>query len=104
MGNHVVIGEHIWDVYKELLFQLQGLDEAVEYITEWEEHLACVNSGGNTMDLISGKELEGGIDETDSDDEVHIVELDALEDGDDFELEVHFTDEEQVDEDAIDEW
>lgn len=36
MSSPVVNGENIWDIYKALLFRVERLEEAVEYIAEWE--------------------------------------------------------------------
>ncbi|PPQ85599.1 hypothetical protein CVT25_012505 [Psilocybe cyanescens] len=93
------------------------LEEAAEYITHWEKQLADTHPRNN-LELVSGNKLEGGIDEADGEgqyymgginngqglDTSHISQLDALEDGDDFELEAQFTDEEYVDAEVIDEW
>ncbi|PPQ91149.1 hypothetical protein CVT25_002477 [Psilocybe cyanescens] len=89
----------------------------------WEslKGLVAVSLAENVISEIPGNhgdELEGGIDEADGKgqyymgsinngqglDTSHISQLDAFEGGDDFELEVQFTDEEYVDAEVIDEW
>ncbi|PPQ91133.1 hypothetical protein CVT25_013281, partial [Psilocybe cyanescens] len=71
-------------------------------VFELEKQLADTDPRNN-LELVSGDELEGGIDEADGKGQYYMG-LDALEDGDDFELEVQFTDEEYVDTEVIDEW
>ena len=61
MGSPVVTGENIWDIYRALLFRVERLEVAVDYIAEWETCLADMDPGSD-IDLVAGKELGDRVD------------------------------------------
>jgi hypothetical protein len=70
MGSPVISWKNIWDIYKELLFRFEHLDEATDCIKAWEVQVSLMDSDEDSgCPLIAGQsDLLGGMDEEDEED------------------------------------
>lgn len=75
MGSPLVTWKSAWDVYNELLFRFQNLDEATECIEEWSIQVDLMDIQPEDFEaeeqevysLLKGKDLEGGMDDIHAD-------------------------------------
>jgi hypothetical protein len=65
MGSPSVTSENVWDIYRELLFRFEHLDEAIECVEEWEIQLSLTDhdSDDEQYPMMEGqRDLLGGSD------------------------------------------
>lgn len=68
MGSPVVNSENVWDIYCELIYRFEHLDQAVEFMEECQVFLSlCNDQDNNEIAPPDGKELFGGLDHADKD-------------------------------------
>jgi len=70
MGCPVISWQNVWDVYKELLFRFEHLDEATDCIEAWEIQVNLMDLDEDSgYPLIAGqRDLLGGMDVIDQED------------------------------------
>ena len=70
MGCPVISWKNVWDIYKELLFQFEHLDEATDCIEAWEIQVNLMDEDKDSgYPLIAGQsDLLGGMDVIDKED------------------------------------
>ena len=65
MGSPSATSENVWDIYHELLFQFEHLDEAIDCVEEWEIQLSLTDhdSDDEQYPMMEGQwDLLGGYD------------------------------------------
>jgi len=69
MGSPVISWKNVWDVYKELLFRFEHLDEATDCIEAWEIQVNLMDEDEDSgyplipgqRDLLGGTDYMGGV-------------------------------------------
>ncbi|KAH9487316.1 hypothetical protein JR316_0001389 [Psilocybe cubensis] len=122
MESPVLTSENIWEVYSELLYRFENLDNAVDFIEECQVYIEAMELQDNEDNENSfkpqGRDLFGGIDNSKSDgtyymggvnnghglDNEHYRILDAMDENDgELEIdEVQFTDDENEEDEGED--
>ncbi|KAF8149133.1 hypothetical protein B0H34DRAFT_758164 [Crassisporium funariophilum] len=64
MGSPVVNRKNVWDIYSQLLYRFEHLDEAVDFMEECEVYLQAMEAQINAENAVPpvGQELLGGIE------------------------------------------
>jgi hypothetical protein len=98
MGSPAITGENIWDIYRELVGQLEELQDAMNYadsdyldcIDQWEvnENLMEEAEEEPPYPLIDGQNLRGGYENPREDGTVY---LGGVNGGDGLGMSLHFT-------------
>ena len=71
MGSPVINSENVWDIYCELHYRFEHLDDdAVNFIEEFQFYLDILDAQDNLDDVVVpplGRELYGGLENCDAD-------------------------------------
>ena len=70
MGSPVINSENVWDIYCELHYRFEHLDDAVNFIEECQVYLDILDAQDNLDDAAEpplGRELYGGLENRDAD-------------------------------------
>ena len=62
MGSPNINSENIWEIYRELVYCFEHLDDAVDFIEQLQVYLNLLDDEGNIADVEppAGMELHGG--------------------------------------------
>ena len=69
MGSPIINSENIWNIYRELIYRFEHLDDAVNFLEECQVYLNVLDDQANLDDEVPPAELEfyGGPDDQDAD-------------------------------------
>jgi len=64
MGSPDINSENIWEIYRELVYRFEHLDDAVDFIEQLHVYLDLLDDEGNVADMEppAGMELHGGME------------------------------------------
>lgn len=64
MGSPNINSENIWEIYRELVYRFEHLDDAVDFIEQLQVYLNLLDDEGNVADVEppAGMELHGGLE------------------------------------------
>lgn len=64
MGSPDISSENIWEIYRELVYRFEHLDDAVDFIEQLQVYLDLLGDEGNIEDIEppAGMELQGGLE------------------------------------------